>query len=226
MRSASRTAALALAAAALALAGAPLDPAAAQGCGLTQGTGADLMLGVTTHNIRGGLSGPTLGAGASFAMPVGSGRVEFGRTFLDGPDPDVARLAGALPLPLPLLLHPGDLTVCVVAHGGAARLSAEDVGTTVIAGGLGLRLAHPLAPARVPMLVYGEVRGLGARATGSILDVDVDETGLSLGVAAGVRSALGRVTISLTGSLDGFDAGLGLTPYPRSAVEMGLGILF
>lgn len=224
MLSASRTAALALAAAALALAGAPLDPAAAQGCGLTHGTGVEPVLGVATHDIRGGLSGPTLGAGAGFAMPRASGRVEYGRTFLDGPDPDGVRFAGALPLPR--FLQPGGLTVCAVAHGGAARLSAEDVGTTVIAGGLGLRLARPLAPGGVPMWVHGEVRGLGARATGNILGVDVDEMGLSLGVAAGVRAALGRVAISLTGSLDGFDAGLGLTPYPRSAAEMGLGILF
>lgn len=210
-----------LAAAALVVWCGAAAPVAAQSCGLVDGTGAAVALGAASYDVA-DLSGPLVGLDAGVALAPGSVRVGYRTLLLDGPDPHIGRVAGAIPIPF----APAGTAICAMGHGGVSRLAVGGEANTVVAGGLGLRLVHPISIGGVRARPYAEVRGLAASSSGSILGVDVAETGMALGVEGGIRAAVGRFTLSLTGSLDGFAAGLGLTPYPNGAGELGLGIRF
>lgn len=210
-----------LAAAALMACWGAAAPVAAQSCGLVDGTGAAAALGAASYDVA-DLSGPMVGLDAGVALTPGSVRVGYRTLLLDGPDPHIGRVAGAIPIPF----SPAGAAICAIGHGGVSRLAVGGEGNTVVAGGIGLRVVHPLSFGGVQTRPYAEVRGLAASSSGSILGVDVAETGMAVGVEGGIRAAVGRFTVSLTGAVDGFAAGLGLTPYPNAAGELGIGIRF
>jgi hypothetical protein len=134
-------------------------------------------------------------------------------------DPDAGRLRVAVPV-----ARATGFGVCAVAHGGVSRFSAETDEGTVLAGGLGLRVEAPLADGRV--VPFAEARGLGATLSGELLGLDVSASGASFGGEAGVEAAFGSVVFQTAVSLDGFDGGLGITPYPDRLLRLALGLRF
>lgn len=208
----------------LAAAAALPGTAAAQGCGLVGGTGIAAIAGFAAYDFTDETSGPAFGLDGDLALTGASVRASVRRLDLDGRSPDLGRLAVAVPLPLPF--DPGPISLCGIGHAGAARLPVDDETTTAVAGGAGLRIA-----ARLPLgggfaVPYGEVRGLAARTTGRLFGVDIDANGQAVGVEGGVQAALGWMTLRLAASVDGFDDGLGVTPYPNTAAEVAVGIRF
>lgn len=196
-------------------------PVAAQSCALVDGTGVAVAVGAASYDVA-SLSGAMVGLDAGIALAPASVRIGYRTLLLDGPDPHIGRVAGAIPIPF----SPAGTAICAIGHGGVSRLAVGGEGNTVVAGGIGLRIVHPLSIGGVRTRPYAEVRGLAASSSGSILGVDVAETGMAVGVEGGIRAAVGRFTVSLTGAVDGFAAGLGLTPYPNAAGEVGIGICF
>lgn len=197
---------------------------AAQGCGLVPGAGVSASGGAARYAVADGLSGPSLGADATLALPVLSLRASYRRVLLADatPDPDIGRLAVAARLPLKVPWF----TICGTGHAGVAALPLDGEATTVMAGGLGLLVARAFPVELGRLVPFLEVRGLAARTAGTVFGVEIDATGLSLGVEGGVRAVFGPLTLRLSGSADGFDDGLGLTPYPAAAGEVGVGLRF
>lgn len=212
-------AALALA---FAMAGYGAGTAAAQSCGIVGGSGVEVAGGAASYQVADGLSGSTLELGATAALPPGSARVDYVQVRFEGPDPRIGRFAGAMPLPL----RPFGTSICAVAHAGASSLSVNAETSTVVAGGAGLRLARPVSVAGVEARPYGEVRGLWGRTGGTLLGVELGASGLAVGVEGGVRATRGHFTMAVSGSVDGFSKGLGLTPYPATAIRLGIGVRF
>lgn len=197
--------------------------AAAQSCGLVpHGVAAGVTGGIAAYEAAGGLRGTVVGVRAGAGTDRGSFHGSYRRIRLDREDPQMGRLAGTVPLPVPL----GAVTLCAVGHGGVSRLTVSGEANTVLAAGVGLRLARPLAVSGVTAVPYGELRALGARSGGRLLGVEMEARGLALGGEAGVRAVYGPITVMATASLDGFAPGLGLTPYPSRAAELGIGVRF
>lgn len=196
-----------------------LAPAAAtaQACGIVPGLAA--AGGYVAYDV-GSTSGIAVGADVGVAADPVLFQVGYRRAVLEGDaaQPDIVRGVVAVPV-----ADAGGMTTCVTAHAGGTRFSFEDDTGGVLAGGVGLTLTTTESEPVQPFLT---VRGLGASATGTVLGLDVDASGFSLGVEAGLVAALGPVALRVAGSLDGFDDGLGVTPYANQAVEVGLGIRF
>lgn len=189
------------------------------------GAGLAAVAGAATYDQLTEVTGRLYGVDASLTLSPVSVQARYRRADLDGADADIGRLVATLPVPA-RLLPLGPLTVCGSAHAGAARLPAGSDAMTVFAGGVGIRLAGTIHAGGARAVPYGEVRGLVGRSTGSLFGTDVGATGLALGVEGGLRATLGHVTLNVAASLDGFDDGLGITPYPNGAVEVGVGIHF
>ncbi len=200
----------------------------AQQCAVVDGTGVDVGAGAAAYDVAGGLAGPTLGAGAALALSAGALRADYVHVRLDGPDPRILRLTGAVPLPLPLPPRRAaeGAVLCAVAHGGGALLAVDRETSSVLAGGAGLQLVRPFALGAVRTRPYAEVRGLWGKAGGTLLGVELGGSGIALGGEVGVRASVGRFTLAVTGSVDGFSEGLGLTPYPTRALGAGVGVRF
>jgi hypothetical protein len=198
------------------------SPLRAQSCGLVAGTGVAAAVGLSSYDAAGGLAGPAVGADATMSAAPISLRLGYRRVLLDGPEPDIGRAAAAVPLPFSVL----GLDVCATGHAGAARLTTGADASTVLAGGLGLRLSRALSMAGIRGRPYAEVRGLGARSSGTIMAVDVTASGMAVGVEGGIMAAMGGFTVGLAASMDGFDEGLGLAPYPSASAELRVGIRF
>lgn len=214
----------------------------AQSCGLTDagagerdgsaevggvGGGVGASVGVASYRTGGGVSGVSYGVDGSAGLEALGGvsmRAGYRGVNLNGRRADLGRIAVGVPLPLPFATGP--IAVCGVGHAGVAKLPVRDAGTTVLAGGAGLRLATRLALGAAWAVPYAELRGLAARSTGTLLGVDVEADGLAMGLEAGVAATLGRGTLRLAAAVDGFADGLGVTPYPSATAEVGIGIRF
>lgn len=197
---------------------------AAQSCGLIGGTGLAASAGFTTYDVGGGTSGPAYGVDGGLALAGASARVGYRRMDLESRGADLGRVAIAVPIPLPF--DPGRVTLCGAGHAGAARMPLDDESTTVLAGGAGLRIAIGLPVGGGRAVPYGEVRGLAARSTGALFGIDVGASGMAVGLEGGIQAAFGSMTLRLAASVDGFDDGLGITPYPNTAAEIALGVRF
>lgn len=198
--------------------------AAAQICGLVGGTGIAATAGFATYDMADDVSGPAFGLDGNLAQTGASVRASVRRIDLDSRSAGLGRLAAAVPLPLPF--NTGPISLCGIGHAGAARLPLDDETTTAVAGGAGLRIAGRLPLAGGFAVPYAEVRGLAARTTGTLLGVDVDASGMAVGGEGGVQATFGRMTLGAAASIDGFDDGLGVTPYPNTAAEFAVGIRF
>lgn len=192
--------------------------AAAQACGILPGVA--VAGGYVSYPVAGGTSGMAVGADVALDVSSVAAEVGYRRILLDGDaaDPDVLRAVVAYPA-----VRVEGVAICAVAHGGMTRFTYESDTGMVAAGGLGVRLS----PAGVSTLrPYLSVRGLGARATGTVLGLDVDASGLSVGAEAGVTAVLGPAAVRVSGTLDGFDDGLGITPYPGTSAELAIQLRF
>lgn len=202
------------------VAGALLVPAgaAAQTCGVATSIAA--VGGYADYDIAGGTGGPAIGADVT--VDAGTAGLRLGvRTIVlegDAPDPLLARAQAALPV-----TTFAGWAVCGDIHAGVSQFSFSDDSGTVLAGGLGLTVA-PAAPGTIRPWI--SVRGLAGWATGRILDFDVSETGLSVGVEAGITARAGPLSVRLAGARDGFAGGLGTTPYPALSAELAVGYHF
>jgi hypothetical protein len=210
-----RTALLLLGCATLLLAPAA---AAAQACGIVPGVSAGG--GYARYRVAGGTAGVAVGGDVALDISSVAAQVGYRRILLDGDavDPDVIRAVVALPA-----ARLEGVAVCGVVHGGLTRFTYESDSGAVLAAGLGVVVSPASASALRP---YLSVRGLGARATGTALDLDVDASGLSVGVEAGVTALLGPAAVRFTGTVDGFDDGLGVTPYPNTSAELAVQLRF
>lgn len=192
-------------------------PGAAQTCGLVPGVSA--AGGYVHYPVAGGTSGAAIGG--ELAVEVRPAVVQLGyrRMLLegDGADPDVARAVVAYPA-----YRLAGLDLCAVGHAGVTRFTLDSDAGWLVAGGIGATLAS----ADGPLQPYVSVRGLGARTVGTVLGLDVEASGLSLGVEAGLAAVFGPAALRLSGTVDGFDDGLGVTPYPGQSAELALQIRF
>ncbi|MDX1673670.1 MAG: hypothetical protein R3314_02615 [Longimicrobiales bacterium] len=193
-------------------------PATAQECG--PGNTVAVVAGYAGYALASGIDGAQYGVDASLALGTGaiqgSGRV----VGLEGaaPDPIVGRVRATYPL-----VAVGSVALCGDAHAGVSRFDIAEDGGVVVAGGLGVTLEPARSGTVRPWL---SVRGLGGRATGTVLGIDFDATGLAVGVEAGVELGLGPVAVRLSGARDGFDDGLGPTPYPETSLAVAVGVRF
>ncbi|MEJ2501882.1 MAG: hypothetical protein P8177_00980 [Gemmatimonadota bacterium] len=196
--------------------------AGAQACGLAGGSGLVAAAGYARYDLGGGTSGATAGADATLATSVTEVQAGYRHLFLDAAsDPDVGRATVAVPV-----TRLAGLTVCPVAHGGLSRLSLGEDAATILAGGAGVRVATRGGLGIMDATPYAEVRGLAATTTGTVFGADVDASGYSVGGALGVHLVAGAFTLRIEGAIDGFDDGLGPTPYPNQSIELGAGIRF
>lgn len=202
---------------ALALLAAP-TAGAGQTCGLVTGAGA--AVGVVSYPVSGGITGVAAGVDGTFEVADLVVRAGYRHVLLrgDAADPDVVRAAAAYPV-----IQVGRVVACASAHGGVSRFSYGGDAGAVLAGGIGATVA---AATVGPIVPYATVRGLGGYATGTVLGLTVDAGGLAVGVEAGVAALFGPLAIRLTGTLDGFDDGLGVTPFPGASLELGLDYRF
>jgi hypothetical protein len=193
-------------------------PAAAERCeGAPTGWGAGVEVAGVRHDVAGGVSGIEWGpdlvhAGGRVSARLGYRRVELDRRVT----PHVVR--GSVSMGLGSLLG---ARLCATLHGGGTRFSADGDSGTVLAGGAGLAVVGRTRVGETPVFPFLEVRGLGARSAGTVLDMSAEGTGLSLGLEAGARARLGRVGLRAAASLDGFAGGLGVTPYPGRSLRFG-----
>lgn len=192
-------------------------PGAAQTCGLQSGISA--AAGYVSHRVADGTPGTAVGADVGVIGGPVAVRVGYRRMMLrgDAADPDVLRVHTRYPA-----LEVDGVTLCADALAGVSRFVLDTDAGAVIAGGVGLTAAGTVGPLRP----YLSVRGLGAWATGTVLGVGLSATGLAVGVAGGVTAELGRLLVRMAGSRDGFDNGLGATPYPYTSVELSIGYRF
>lgn len=200
------------------------SPAAGQSCPPAfGGAGLALEAGAVGYDVADGISG--VGWGVDGIMTPGRVSVELGYRRItlrqSTTSPDLLR--GAVRAPV---MRVGGWSVCGVVHAGGSRYVADAGRGSVLAGGLGLALARPITAWGTTVLPHAEVRGLGARASGTVLDIEMDGSGLSLGVEAGASVPVGRVVLRLAGSMDGFASGLGVTPYPARALRLAVGYRF
>lgn len=179
-----------------------------------------LATGYASYRVADGTAGPALGADAAFQAGSMGVRVRYRRVLLDGdaPDPDVIRGSATYPT-----VRIGNIMICADLHAGVSRFRLNtDVGA-VLAGGGGLTLTPAVSG---PVRPWLSVRGLGGWATGTILGLEINATALAAGVEAGVAARVGSVSVRVTAARDGFDDGLGVTPYPRDSYEITVGYHF
>lgn len=190
----------------------------AQTCGVRAAVSA--VGGYASYDIAGGIDGPQLGADVSVDAAAVGLRLGVRTVVLEGeaPDPLLARVQVSAPI-----ISFAEMDVCGDVHAGISRFSFSDDTGTVLAGGIGLTVA-PATPG--PIRPWLSVRGLAGWTSGTILDFAVDETGLSLGAEAGVAIRSGALSVRLVGAGDGFDGGLGPTPYPELSAELAIGYHF
>lgn len=194
------------------------DPARAQAC--TAAPELALASGYAAYSVAEGTAGPAFGADAAFQAGSMGVRVRYRRVLLDGdaPDPDLIRGSATYPA-----VRVGDIMVCADLHAGVSRFGLNaDVGA-VLAGGGGLTLTPAVSG---PVRPWVSVRGLAGWATGTILGVGINATALAAGVEAGVAARIGSVSLRVTAARDGFDDGLGVTPYPTDSYEITVGYHF
>lgn len=198
-------------------------PTAAQTCGPAGGGWVGLEAGRVTYDVAGGITGYEWGADMGIGSRSLAARLGYRQVSLEESDvtPQVLRLSVGSTVPVG-----AGWRLCLAAHGGGSRVSGEAGDGTVVAGGAGLGVAHALVLDGVRMVPFVEARGLAAQSTGTVLGLATDAAGLSLGVEGGAVAHIGRLHIRATAALDGFAAGLGVTPYPASAIRLGLGYRF
>jgi hypothetical protein len=198
-------------------------PAAAEWCGqLRPGMAAGLEAGGIRYSVADGVSGVEWGPELALGGSRIAGRMGYRQVVLRDVDVRTHVVRGSARVALGSVLGVG---LCATLHGGGTRFATGADHGTVVAGGAGAALTRAGADG-APVSPFFEVRGLAARSSGSILDIATDATGLSLGVEAGVHARLGRVQMRASGSVDGFAAGLGVTPYPERGLRVGLAYAF
>lgn len=117
------------------------------------------------------------------------------------------------------------ITLCGALLGGGTVISSGGDRAWTGAGGAALTAARPLGSA-TRVTPYLGVRGLGGRAGGEVLGEEIVATGGSLGVEGGIAVEAGRFAGAVRATADGFDPGLGPTPYPALAVRLVVGWRF
>jgi hypothetical protein len=172
--------------------------------------------GATWYDVVGGLQGvewgPDLGrAGDRVILRVGYRQLTLSNSDVS---PQTAR--GSLQV---IAATTDEARLCFTVHGGGTRFTSGDDHGDVLVGGLGISVAARTALGGL-LVPFIEARGLAGRSSGQVLDLELDETGLSLGVEGGATARLSRLQIRVTGSFDALSPTLGVTPYPKHAVRV------
>ena len=197
-----------------------MSPAAAQEC-RADGSAALASLALVRTPLANGGHVTGLEAGIGGAHAVG-GTALAGTLFGTVGEGRGRPIGVRLRLERPLL-QVGGFTLCGGLLAGGSTVRAGEDGAWTAAGGVLVGASRRLSTRRLTIAPWVGARGLGARTTGEILDEEFVTTGLSLGVEAGVGVSGDRVMGALQVTADGFDAGLGATPYPALAVRLVAG---
>lgn len=176
--------------------------------------------GWVDHAVAGGTTGTAVGLDATFPAAGATVRVGYRRMLLDGNAPDTDALRATARYPA---LEWAGVVASGEVHAGLSRFSRDQDSGIVLAGGVGL---HVTPAGAMPVRPYLSARGLGGFATGTVLDESYSGGGLATGVEAGVGTVLGPLVVWLRAARDGFDGGLGATPYPTTTVELSAGFRF
>lgn len=207
--------------------------ARAQGCiGAAVPDGARALLlgaGTVSYDVGGGTDGTDLGV-AYHANPRGPLAYAAGYDLRTLGESDSrmhvlrSELALRVPrLPLPLL------TVCPRTGVVAGRLSDDASGTEytnlTVPLALVVELPLPLSP-RATLVPYAAPQYLWSRTSGTVFNLELDESQSGFGVEAGAALRFDRVVV--TGGFLTSDLGpvLGTASVPQQAVFVRAGILF
>lgn len=192
--------------------------AAAAQCGAP--TSVALASGYAAYDVAGGTTGPGLGLDATFPAGAVTMRVAYRHQLLGGqsPDPDGVRVSAAYPT-----FRLDGLSVCTTGLAGLTRYATLGNTGVSVAGGVGGTVTPAEPGALRPYLT---VRGLVGLTTGTILEKQVYAVGLAVGVEAGIEARFGPMVAYLSAARDGLDDGLGVTPFPNTAVQLMVGYRF
>lgn len=182
-----------------------------------------LEAGTVGYDVAGGVSGLEWGLDGASTMGGVAVGLGYRRVSVSGATTSPSVVRASLRAPVGTM---GGWTFCGIGHAGASRYVADAGSGSVIAGGVGLGIARRVMVRGTAVAAHVEGRGLGARGAGTVLDTDMAGTGWSLGFEAGARVPAGRLELGLTGSMDGFAPGLGVTPYPARALRLGVAYRF
>jgi hypothetical protein len=198
-------------------------PLAGQPCAAAERRSIGLEAGAVSYEVAGGTSGLEWGVVGGLAFGFTSVRAGYHRSHLTdaAATPHAVRVVAQQ-----RLLDVGPLSVCAGVHAAGSRFDTGEDRATVLAGGLGLAVSAPVVLGGTEVTSFLEGRGLGARSQATILGLTTEETGFSLGLEAGATAAVGRAWIRVSGALDGFAPGLGITPYPGRAMRVAVAYRF
>ncbi len=205
MRTALRTAALAVA------------MVASAGGAMAQSASVAAAAGWTEHAVANGTPAAAIGVDAAFPAAAATVRVGYRRMLVEGSAPDTDALRATARYPV---IDMTGVRASAELHAGLSRYARDQDAGLVLAGGLGLHLTPSVS---MPIRPYLSVRGLGAFATGTALGESYGAGGLALGVEVGLGTSFGPLVVWLRAARDGFDGGLGATPYPETALELSVG---
>lgn len=193
--------------------------ARAQTCGVHPGLSVAAAGGYVSHAVAEGTPGTSFGA--DMAVDVGPviGQVGVRKMLLEGDaaDPNVLRARASYPV-----LDVVGVEICGDGHAGVSQFSGHGSAGLVVAGGIGATATGAIGAFNP----FFSVRGLAAWTAGTVLNAELRAAGLSGGVSVGVTTGLGPLGLRAAVALDGFDDGLGATPYPNTAIELAIGYRF
>lgn len=199
---------------------------AAQRCPAGTGLGAEVVAAAVHYGVAGGLDGTEIGAAVRADLAAVAASVSYARLTLDRGevDPDVLRAELGF-----RLLEFAGFRLCGLGLGGVSLLDAsrdEDTDARILAGGVGAVVTRPVRMGGGWLRPFLAVRGSAASSSGSVLGLDVGESGLSLGADVGATLDWGALAVSAGAYFDGFAPALGVTPYPDRAIRVALGVRF
>ena len=196
-----------------------------EGCSAIAGPSAAVSVAAVRVPVASGAHarGAAVGVAGSVSGAAFTVSAEAEYTILN--DADARPLAARVRLGREMARVAG-LHVCAGLLGGAVTTAKDEHSAWNLSGGLAAAVTRPFLAGGVIIAPYAGARGLAGRTSASVLSQEVVATGFSLGGEAGVAVRRGRAAALLRATADGFDAGLGATPYPSLAIRLLAGWSF
>lgn len=186
-------------------------------------------VGLTAAAVRSDLAGGQLRRGVEAGV---AGRGPLGASTLSGDawvvlaDDSPARQLGLRARLAHPLVDPLGILLCGSGLAGVASVTAGSDATLSLAGGGALTALRSWPAGAAVITPFIGVRALAALTAGEVLGESVQTTGLSLGAEGGIAVGFGAASLAFEATVDGFDPGLGPTPYHDVAVRLTAGWRF